>query len=81
MIEIKSLTKKYGKKEAVKETSLQLETCTYGLAGPNGAGKTTLIRLLAGVLKPDQGEILFEKHPIPYFEGRLLIGSSTPHSL
>ena len=24
---------------------------------------------------------LFEKHPIPYFEGRLLIGSSTPHSL
>ena len=61
MIEIKSLTKKYGKKEAVKETSLQLETCTYGLAGPNGAGKTTLIRLLAGVLKPDQGEILFEK--------------------
>ena len=62
MIEIKSLTKKYGKKEAVKETSLQLETCTYGLAGPNGAGKTTLIRLLAGVLKPDQGEILFEKN-------------------
>lgn len=33
------------------------------------------------VVKSRYERALFEKHPIPYFEGRLLIGSSTPHSL
>ena len=29
----------------------------YGLLGPNGAGKTTTLKILLGLLKPDQGEI------------------------
>src|SRR3546814_425275 len=33
-----------------------------GLIGPNGAGKTTLLRLLAGLLEPAAGEILFDGH-------------------
>lgn len=32
--------------------------------GPNGAGKTTLLRMVAGLLKPDEGDILWEQHSI-----------------
>ena len=35
-----------------------------GLLGPNGAGKTTSFNLVVGLLKPDQGEVLFEEEPI-----------------
>jgi len=35
-----------------------------GLLGPNGAGKTTLIRVLAGLLAPDAGEVLLEGRPL-----------------
>lgn len=61
VIEIKELTKKYGRKEVLRGISLQLETDTYGLVGPNGAGKTTLLRLLANVQKPSRGEIFFDE--------------------
>lgn len=40
--------------------SVELDLKTYGLIGPNGAGKTTLIRILAGTLKKDGGEVIFE---------------------
>ena len=36
----------------------------FGLIGSNGAGKSTFLRLLAGVLKPDQGEISVDGQPV-----------------
>jgi ABC-2 type transport system ATP-binding protein len=35
----------------------------FGLLGPNGAGKTTLIRMITGIILPDQGEVIFEGRP------------------
>lgn len=57
-IEIKSLSKKYGKVMAVDDLDLDVEKgCLFGLLGPNGAGKTTTLKILAGLTKPDSGNI------------------------
>lgn len=58
MIEVANVSKSYGQIEALKGVSCQIaEGEIVGLLGPNGAGKTTLIKILAGYLQPDLGEI------------------------
>jgi len=44
---------------AMNNISLQLGNGMFGLLGPNGAGKSTLMRCVAGLQRPDAGEILF----------------------
>lgn len=60
MIEIKNVTKIYsGTKKAVDQLTLHVPTGEIiGFIGPNGAGKTTTIKMITGVLQPDEGEIL-----------------------
>lgn len=58
MIEFKGLSKRYGKKFALRDFSAMLRPGIYGLLGANGAGKTTLISLLVGALAADGGNIL-----------------------
>ena len=61
MIEIKNVSKSFGDIEAVSGVSLTWkEENVFGLLGTNGAGKSTLLRMIAGVLKPDEGEILID---------------------
>lgn len=58
------LTKRFRSQEAVKSVSLEVpEACVYGILGPNGAGKSTLLKMLTGILRPTEGEILFDGHP------------------
>jgi heme exporter protein A len=56
---VRALTKRFGSRIAVQavEFSLRQGAC-LALFGPNGAGKTTLLRLLAGLLRPDAGDVL-----------------------
>ncbi|WP_406252418.1 alpha/beta fold hydrolase [Streptomyces atratus] len=60
-LQITGLAKKYGKstdRYAVKELSFRVEKGqVLGLLGPNGAGKTTTLRMLMGLITPDDGEI------------------------
>lgn len=56
---IERVTRSYGKKVAVRDFSAEFRPGVYGLIGPNGSGKTTLIRMIADVLKPDIGRVLF----------------------
>jgi len=56
-ISIQNLSKIYGKKTAVKDIYLDLNTGIYGLLGANGAGKSTLMRMLCGVCSPTSGAI------------------------
>ena len=55
---IKNLTKKFGQITAINNLSLNIEEGKItGLIGADASGKTTLIRLIIGLLKPDNGEI------------------------
>jgi ABC-2 type transport system ATP-binding protein len=57
-IETAGLTKKYGSLVAVNKLDLKVERNTiHGFLGPNGAGKTTTIKVLVGLLKPDEGTV------------------------
>jgi ABC-2 type transport system ATP-binding protein len=58
MLEIRRLVKTYNKRPALQGLDLQVKKGeTYGLLGPNGAGKTTTLKILAGLISPDSGEI------------------------
>ena len=52
-LEIRDLSKRYGKKTAVRDVNLTITPGVWGLIGANGAGKTTLMRMLTGILTPD----------------------------
>jgi ABC-type transport system involved in cytochrome c biogenesis ATPase subunit len=55
---IQDIKKNYGKKQALKGVSFELQSGVYGLLGPNGAGKSTLIRIMAGVMDASSGDVL-----------------------
>ena len=58
MIHLRDVTKNFGKCKAVRPTSIEMGgSRIYGLWGRNGAGKTTLIKLIAGTLPPDTGDV------------------------
>ncbi len=57
-IRVVNLTKKYGDLYALDNVSLTIRDQEYfSLLGPSGCGKTTLLRLIAGLIEPDSGEI------------------------
>ena len=56
-IEAVDLSKWYGEVIGVNKITLSIRPGVTGLLGPNGAGKTTLLNLIAGQLKPSQGEL------------------------
>lgn len=61
---MKHITKQFKDFTAVSDISLRITPGIWGLLGANGAGKTTLMRIIAGIMKPDQGEILYDGIPI-----------------
>jgi ABC-2 type transport system ATP-binding protein len=56
-IDVHGLSKSFGNRTVVRDLSMQVKRGTiYGFLGPNGSGKTTTIRMLTGLLTPDEGE-------------------------
>ena len=65
VLEVDGLRKKFGATTALRDVSLKLEEQeVLALLGDNGAGKSTLIKILAGVVKPDAGEIRIDGEPV-----------------
>lgn len=63
LIQTKGLCKSFKKQVAVNNIELHVqENSVYGLLGPNGAGKSTTLKMLTGLLRPTNGEILFAGH-------------------
>ncbi|MES2295410.1 MAG: ABC transporter ATP-binding protein [Pseudomonadota bacterium] len=57
IIDVRGLTKRYGGRTVVERVDMQVRRGNiYGFLGPNGSGKTTTIRMLCGLLTPDEGE-------------------------
>lgn len=64
MLEVRNVSKRYGKKQALSKVSCQFGTGVYGLLGPNGAGKSTLLQIMTDNLTRDEGQVLYEKADI-----------------
>lgn len=61
MLEVCGLTKYYGVLPGVRDVSFQVPAGdVLGYLGPNGSGKSTTVKMLAGLLTPSRGEVLFE---------------------
>ncbi|MDZ7860571.1 MAG: ATP-binding cassette domain-containing protein [Candidatus Krumholzibacteriota bacterium] len=63
MLELENVIKTYDELRAVDDLSVSIEPGgIYGLLGPNGAGKSTTIRMIMGIIYPDEGRIrIFDK--------------------
>lgn len=61
MIELKQISKRYGKNLAVQDLNLTVSRGElFGFIGPNGAGKTTTIRMIGGLLAPTAGSVTID---------------------
>jgi ABC-2 type transport system ATP-binding protein len=65
VVRLNGITKRFGEHTAVSGLDLEIPRGTiYGLLGPNGSGKTTTIRMIMGILHPDEGSVdLFGQDP------------------
>ena len=65
LLKLDTVTAGYGGGDVLKKVTLEVErgslTC---IVGPNGAGKSTVLRVISGLLKPRQGNVIFEGRSI-----------------
>lgn len=61
---IDHVSKRFKDKKAVDDISLELTPGVWGLLGANGAGKTTLMRMIAGIMRPTSGQVVYDGVPI-----------------
>lgn len=65
MITLDRISKSFGGMRAVRDLSVTINNGEiFGLVGPNGAGKTTTIRMMTGLLRPDEGKIIIGAYDI-----------------
>lgn len=65
MIKAENLTKKFDTIVAVDHVSAEIrDGSVFGLIGTNGAGKSTFLRMLSGILKPDEGNVTIDGKPV-----------------
>jgi Cu-processing system ATP-binding protein len=71
MIEIRNATKRFGPTLAVDRLTLSIGAGeVVALLGPNGSGKTTTLKMVAGLVRPDEGTVAVGEPPLPSWEPR-----------
>lgn len=69
VIELNNISYAYDDKQVLKNIDLTIEKGRFlGLVGPNGGGKTTLIKIILGLIQPDEGTIRLLNQPIDEFD-------------
>jgi rhamnose transport system ATP-binding protein len=64
LVELRGISKTYGGVHAVSDVSFPIHpAAVHALVGENGAGKSTLVKILTGVVSPDEGELLIDGEP------------------
>ena len=72
LLKLTGVAKYFGEVEALRYVDLDIQSGqVVGLVGGNGAGKTTLLRLMAGVIEPTNGSVMFRKSPVAGMRERL----------
>jgi ribose transport system ATP-binding protein len=67
LLEMRGVSKRYGGVRALQEADLAIEAGRiHAVLGENGAGKSTLIKIMAGVIAPDEGQMLLDGHPVTF---------------
>ncbi|MCR5232926.1 MAG: ABC transporter ATP-binding protein [Lachnospiraceae bacterium] len=83
MIKIEKVSKDFDEITAVNRVSMEIEEGNvFGLLGTNGAGKSTLLRMVAGILRQDEGEITVDDLKVydnPKAKSRIFFVSDTPY--
>lgn len=76
MIEVKELSKSFSKLKVLDKISLDIRKGgVYAVLGPNGSGKTTFLKILLGMVIPDNGQILYQdKNILKSYEYRSNLG-------
>jgi rhamnose transport system ATP-binding protein len=65
VLELRGISKRFGPVEVLSDVDLSLNPGqVHALAGENGAGKSTLVKVIAGIYRPDRGQILRDGRPI-----------------
>lgn len=65
LLQIRDLKKRFGRREVVRGVSMEVKAGeVVGLLGRNGAGKTTTFRMIMGMIRPDAGEVMFNRNSI-----------------
>ena len=69
MISVENITLRYEKKLVLDQFSLQIpEVGVTAFSGPSGCGKTTLLRVMAGLLRPEEGRVTGTAEPVILFQ-------------
>ncbi|MGZ2487203.1 ribose transport system ATP-binding protein [Rhizobium pisi] len=67
LFEMSGVSKRYGGVHALENAKLTVEAGKiHAILGENGAGKSTLIKIMAGVIAPDEGRMLLDGHPVTF---------------
>ena len=67
LLEIQAISKRYGGVHALQSADLRVEAGRiHAILGENGAGKSTLIKLISGVVAPDEGRMLLDGQPVTF---------------
>ena len=76
LLECRGLEKRFGDRQAVNGITFSIDAGEiYGLLGPNGAGKTTTIKMVCGLLQPDEGNVAIEGRALNHdLSAKALIG-------